>query len=83
MTTEGKQQRALGDARTAVLHHLINQHTWTPDTGWRWENNLHWTLELLRSLAGRGFAVETKPNEFEVTSAGVRKLRGPQNRRSR
>lgn len=82
MTTEGKQQRALGDARTAVLDHLIEHQTWTSDTGWRWEGNLHWTLELLGSLAGRGFAVETKPGEFTVTPEGVRKLRGAP-RRSR
>lgn len=67
-----KNERALGDAREAVLCALAHREGVWKDTpsAWRWERSTHWTVELLYSLGARGLVTVKGDEVFELTQEG-------------
>jgi hypothetical protein len=69
------REKPIGTAEQAVLRGLLRSSgVWVKSDGALWEN-LHWTVTLLGTLAGKGLVREIVQGEhYELTSQGRERL---------
>lgn len=65
------RKRPVGTAEKHTLAALLSLGgSWSEESSWVWESR-HWTLRILHGLAAKGYVLETQPDQFELTDAGL------------